>query len=412
MNSPHPLSAARGSPGDVEGAPLHVYFRALSIRALMSAEDEVVAARRIVECRRGLWAAILGDPAVAGGVADLLLRRVPEAADMGADIRSLRAASRALHELRGPADADEFSVRRGVVVERMVAHDVDGAISDAVAAEVEEIAAGGAGERTLVVHGLAPVTAAFVAYRRSLRAATAASRAARGRFVEANLRLVVAIARRYGRGMMSLADRIQEGNLGLITAVGRFDPARGFRFATYGAWWVRCAITRAIAEKERTIRLPTYIVDEARQLARARRDVRGTAGGEPTSEALAAHTGLTIRRIDSLDAICHESSIRFERTASAGDSVDGLIETLADRGAAPGERLEAEVVRRHVHEILATLRPIEAEVLCQRFGLGDASVRSLAQIAVACSLSRERVRRLQQQALHKVRAELLRREVL
>jgi len=378
----------------------------------MSADDEIAAAWRISERRRGLWAAILEPSGYTIAVTDLLLRRIPADAEARADLELLRAAARALRGDEGLDLAEEFSARRAAVVDRMIALDVDGLLSDEIADELDEIAAGDPGERALVLTDAPrPDDLSFAGYRRAIRTAHAASRAARRWFVEANLRLVVAVARRYVHGTMSLADRIQEGNLGLLTAVGRFDPTRGCRFATYAVWWIRSAITRALADKERTIRLPLYIQDEARQVARARRDVRALLGSEPTLEALAARTGLTARRIDSIDAICFESSIRFDRAAHPDEGVGGLVEALVDGGEGPSDRLDAEMMRRRVHAALARLRPLEAAILCQRFGLNDASEQSLTEIAQRSSISRERARQLEHQALHRIRVELRRRDV-
>lgn len=404
--NPYVSSFVAPRSGRAAEGPLCRYFRALSARALMSAEDEIEAALRISGRRRDLWAAILDGPGYTIAVTDLLLRRVPADAGARADIKLLRAACRALRGDAGPGLADEFSARCAAAVGRMVALDVDGLFSDEIADELDEIAVGDPGERALVLaDALGPGGLSFAGYHRSIRTALAASRAARGRFIEANLRLVVAVARRHVHGTMSLADRIQEGNLGLLTAVGRFDPTRGCRFATYAVWWIRSAIVHALGDKERTIRLPLYIQEEARQVARARRDVRGLRGGEPTLEALAAHTGLTTRRIDSIDALCFESSIRFDGSAHPDE---GVVETLVDGGEGPNDRLDAEALRRRVHAALARLRPLEAEILCQRFGLNDASEQSLTEIAQRSSISRERARQLEHQALRKIRVELRR----
>lgn len=393
---------------DAEGQ-LCRYFRALAVRPLMSAEDEIAAAWQISERRRGLWAAILEPPGFTSAVTDLLLRRIPADAEARADLTLLRAASRARHGDGSPADAAEFSVRCAAAVERMITLDVDGRFSDEIVDELDEIAAGDPGERALVLTAeLRPGYLSFAEYRRSIRTALAALRAARSRFVEANLRLVVVVARRQVHGTMSLADRIQEGNLGLLSAIGRFDPTRGCRFATYAVWWIRSAIVHALTEKERTIRLPQHIQSEARQVARARRYVRGLRGGEPTLEALAAHTGLTTGRIDSIDTICFESSIRFDGAAHPDGAVGGLVEALVDGGEGPNERLDAEALRRRVHAALAKLRPLEAEILCQRFGLNDATEQSLTEIAQRSSISRVRARQLEHQALHKIRVELRR----
>ena len=381
----------------------------------MSAEDEVAAARSIAGLRRDLWTTILGYPPVVAAVADLIQRRLPDDEGTERELAELRATSRALRDRDTRANQDAFAASRGVMVERMLRLDLDGAVADEIAGELRAIAAGAPGERTLVLtasprQGSRP----FDDYTRTIQSTMTALRAARGRFVEANLRLVVVIARRYNRGTMTLADRIQEGNLGLIKAVGRFDPARGFRFSTYAAWWIRHAITRALADKDRAIRLPVHLVEAMHRLARARRELRGAHGCEPDNDVVAAHTGLSLARIDRIDVLQRTSTISLE-PAREDDDGHGLHDTLADDDdEVPGERLDAAVIHDHVREAFAKLRPIEAEILRQRFGLADdrEQEQTLREIAVRHSLSRERIRQLQEQALGKIRSELRRHEIV
>jgi RNA polymerase primary sigma factor len=403
------------SANDLEGGRLHTYFRDLANHGTMSAEDEVAAARMIAELRRRLWTTILGYPPVVVAVAELIQRRVPVDEGMDRDIAGLRAASRALRDRDTRANLEVFEASRGVMVERMLRLDLDGAVADEIAGELRAIVAGGPGERTLVLtaaprQGSRP----FDEYTRTIQATMTALRAARGKFVEANLRLVVVIARRYNRGAMTLADRIQEGNLGLIKAVGRFDPARGFRFSTYAAWWIRHAITRALADKDRAIRLPVHLVEAMHRLARARHELRAAHGCEPDNDVVAAHTGLSLARIDRIDALQSVSTISLE-PGRDDDDARGLHDTLtADDDEVPGERLDAAVILDHVRDAFAKLRPIEAEILRQRFGLADEQEQeqTLRELAARHSLSRERIRQLQEQALDKLRSELRRREIV
>jgi len=408
-------SAARANPprpiSDVDGSQLQPYFRELASHGVMSAEDEVAAAHTIAALRRCLWTTILGHAPAVAAITELIGRRVAADEALAADIAALLATSRALRDRDLKAHQDAYTAAQGPLVAAMLRLDVDGHIADEIAAELAAIAAGRAGERTLILpaaprQGSRP----FAAYVQAIQATLAELRAARGAFVAANLRLVVTIARRYTRGSMSLADRIQEGNLGLIKAVCRFDPARGFRFATYGAWWIKHAIGRAMAEKDRAIRLPVHLVAAMHRLARARRELRGQDGGEPANEAVAAHTGLSLARIERLDIARHESTISLEPSQDGGSSRE-LHDALAD-DELPGERLDAEVIQLHLREAFATLRPLEADILRQRFGLADDQTRTLRELAAQYSLSRERIRQLQEQALGKIRHELRRHEVV
>jgi len=396
---------------DMEGGHLDPYFRDLAHREVMSADEEIATARTIIALRRSLWTTILGYPPFTGPIADLIRQRAAVDEDAEAALTRLQQASRALRDRDTRAHQEEFAAQRQAMVDRLMRLDIDCPIADEVAAELEAIAAGSPGERTLVL-GAAPRQGSrpFDEYLRTIRGTLAELRAVRGRFVEANLRLVVVIARRYNRGRMSLADRIQEGNLGLIKAVCRFDPARGYRFSTYGAWWIRHAVTRALADKDRAVRLPVHLVEAINRLARARLELRRQHGCDPTNEALAAHTGLTLARIDRIDAARRESTISFD--GSPDDESSGFHDTLADEDVeVPGDRLDNEVIQGQVRQALANLRPLEADILRQRFGLADDQSRTLRELAAQYSLSRERIRQLQEQALGKLRHELRRHEV-
>ena len=395
---------------DGEGG-LGPYFRDLSDHELMSADDELAAARTIAALRRELWTTLLGYPPFVGPITDLIRQRVPEDPDTAADLQRVCQASRALRDRDTRAHQDAFAAAQQALCERMLRLDVDGPIADELAAELAALHAGDPGERTLVVPHMPPQgSRPFAAYLRTIQTTLARLRAARARFVEANLRLVVVIARRYNRGSMSLADRIQEGNLGLIKAVCRFDPARGYRFSTYGAWWIRHAITRALADKDRAVRLPVHLIEAMHRLARARRDLRRVHGSEPADEAVAAHTGLSLARIQRIDAARLESTVSFDGGADE-DGPQGLQASLSGDDEVPGERLDAETVHTHVLAAFAKLRPLEADILRQRFGLHDDQSRTLRELAAQYSLSRERIRQLQEQALGKIRLELRRRDV-
>lgn len=403
MHMATPSTSPARTRNDVELGPLQPYFRDLSLHDVMTAEEEVATARTIAAQRRAAWLAILDYPPCTVAVTDLLARRAELDPAVDPDIVALRAASRALRDRDTRAHADEFAARCAALVERMSKLDVDTAIADEVVAELDAIAAGAEGERTLILasaprQGSRP----FAAYRASIRGPMTALRAARARFVAANLRLVVLIARRYHRGTLGLADRIQEGSLGLIKAVMRFDPDMGCRFSTYGAWWIRHAITRALADRGRVIRLPVHLVEAGYKVARARRSLRGDDGGEPTNEAVAAATGLSLARIDRVDAAQLESTISLDGAGRSEDS-GRPIDVLADDGALPGEQLDAEVLHTQLQAAFASLPAMEADILRQRFGLVDDQEKTLREIAAQYSLSRERIRQLQEQAIGKIR---------
>jgi RNA polymerase primary sigma factor len=223
---------------------------------------------------------------------------------------------------------------------------------------------------------------------------------------------VVSIARRFNHGRMPLQDLIQEGNIGLMKAVDRFDHRKGFRFSTYGSWWIRHAISRAIADKGRAVRLPVHMIDAYHKVSKARRELETKNGREPTHEELSTHTGLAAAKIAKMDTLLLDQPVSLDRPVSDRDGRK-VVDFLEDEETQqPGESLEATALNEQVRKMIHALRPIEADILRKRFGLGDDEELTLKQIGEQYSLSRERIRQLQEQALGKIRRELERRDML
>ena len=225
---------------------------------------------------------------------------------------------------------------------------------------------------------------------------------ARDRLVERNLRLVVAMARRYRNLGLDLPDLIQEGNLGLLRAVDRFDPARGFRFSTYATWWIRQGMTRALADKGRAIRLPVHVAEESIRVNRAADRLRTLMGCEPTDEDLARETGLPVLRVCQLRQ-ASQGTVSLDRPLS--DEPDGAAmgDLLADENAAnPEDAVCQQGLREAVCEVLDRLDPREAKVLILRYGLLDHHARTLEEVGAQMGVTRERVRQIEQKAFRKI----------
>ncbi len=410
MDDGPPLSGAE-TQTDGTSDLLAVYFRDLGCEKIMTRQQEGALATRIEELRRSLWRAALSYPPFIAGICELAREVLPAPGCPGAELDAMILAARKLRDRDLNLHREQYQRSREALAHALAGADIDSLVADRMLADLVSIEAGQHSSLSIKVKLPPCGSLPFVSYVHGVRREYQAFWSARAEFVQANLRLVVTIARRYSR-YMSLQDLIQEGNLGLMKAVNRFDPGKGCRFSTYGSWWIRHAVTRAIADKGRTVRLPVHMIDACTKVVRARRRFEARHGRLASDAELAETSGVSLERIARMHVSLLEAPVSFDQRLP-GDTDLTLLDAMEDTSTPPApEAMDHELLMANLHELFEALSPFEADILRKRMGMGDCAEMTLKEIGGHYGLSRERIRQLQEVALAKLRAEFDRRGLL
>jgi RNA polymerase primary sigma factor len=385
---------------------LAMYFRDMARLAVLRPQEEFESARRIEQLEIAVWAHILSHQPILEHVLKVIERTLENSIAEFKVLRKPYKKTRAEQEKLGKA-----VVR---IAEKLRALDVDKRILEVVLQELKKIYRGLPGRVVDDKLDLNVKSKAFRDYLRDVAASFNRAHGAKNEFVKANLRLVVSIARRFNYGRMPLADLIQEGNIGLIKAVERYDYRRGYRFSTYASWWIRHAISRALADKGRAVRLPVHMIDAYHRVAKSKRELSGKLGRQPTSEELGDATGIAPAKIEKMRTFLLDQSFSLDKTISDEDGrkfIDFIQDPNAENNT-PTDMLVDQAMTSEVRAQLEHLKPIEADILRQRFGLDTDKELTLKEIGEKYNLSRERIRQLQEQALSKMRRALQRKDLM
>jgi len=371
--------------------PLEMYFRDLAEVAVLTPGEELAAWKRIEALELAWWHCAFSFPPIVHELVDALVPRVRGGPEVLAALAELAAA---------PAATERFASAVERASEKLVAIDIGRDLQRSALARIRK------------AHRDSPELSDYLS---RLDGAGARVRAAKADYARANLRLVVSLARRYDFGRLPLSDLVQEGNLGLLHAIDRFDYRRGFRFSTYASWWIRHAINRALSDKGRAVRLPVHVLDKYHRLARAKRDLTRTLGRPPTIEELSEATDMTAERIERMRGYLLDQSVSLDRPVGDDDEGKKLVELISDPSrepATPVDDLVRKAMKAEALKAFEKLEPMEADILTLRFGLENDRERSLREIGQKYQLSRERIRQLEAQALKKLRRALHRRGVI
>jgi RNA polymerase primary sigma factor len=379
------------------------YFREMASHRVLTPQEEIEAAQLVERLEIEYWVALFSYVPCYETVAAVIERHLEAPPPEVLALRKMAKTAKATKLGKKPQEKWDETAK--ALATKMRELDSDRIFVQQSDRAVHRLAGEFAEERDIVGEEVR-ITKAFEQYLIAVGRARRGQQRSKNRFVAANLRLVVSIARRYNRGRLPLIDLIQEGNIGLMKAVERFDHNRGYRFSTYASWWIRHAISRALADKGRAVRIPVHMLDTYNRVARATQAIATRTGKEPTPEELEKETGIAADKLEKIKGYWAETPFSLDRPVNDEDGRKFIDFLEQENVPTPYEQLVSQKWNDEVRRLLETLTPMEARILRWRFGLDDEDELTLKEIGDKYNLSRERIRQLQEQALGKIRRQI------
>jgi len=377
-----------------------------------TADQEQDEAIRLREARVQRWSTLLAYPPLVPSIRKLINERLELDAELAALLDRVGLSAEEFRLRRTLANEAEFLELCKQAGAGLPDIDTDSELAELLVADLERIAANERERLTLEISRMPGDSRPFRNYHEQVRKSAARVRKLTNDFAKANLRLVVSLARRLAHGRLPLQDLIQEGNIGLLKAVERFDHRRGFRFSTYASWWIRHSISRAIYNKGRQVRLPVHVHDVQQKITRTRRLYEAQHGREPSIQELSEAIGVPVSKVETISRIELGPIISLDAPASRNDERSGVDLLEDEHAVSPCFGLEALEIDAGLEDALASLRPMEADILRRRYGLQGVQQETLREIGERYALSRERIRQLQERAVSHMRDEFSRRSLL